>query len=94
MTKETLHHGLKSQYKVVSPDDLLPGEINESEEDEWDLGDFGDRWDVKELTVGDFITPEMWIDGVFDSSHRKWNLKSHKILNIQEWGDWLREEDY
>ena len=51
--------------------------LNESN-DEWDVDVKG--WDVKELTTGDIITPDMWKDDV----EPYWKEKPYKILDFGE----------
>ena len=76
---------MKPQYRVVPPEDLL-----ESEEDDWDLGDYGDRWNAAMLTVGDTITPDMWDKEKFDNpngfiiTNPDWFLIPHKITGYKK----------
>jgi len=70
---------LKPKFKVVPP-------LNESEDDEWDL-EAGEEWNTKELTTGDYITPEMWdwqeigafIDRMNDGDHEEYR---------RDWQEW------
>jgi hypothetical protein len=65
---------LKPQYQVVPPDDL-----NEQEDDEWEF-DVSYNWDIKELGIGDEITPEMWDrKAVIDAG------EEDKFLNNEDW---------
>jgi hypothetical protein len=68
---------LKPQYKVVPPDGL-----NEQEDDEWDL-EVGENWNIKELSVGDYITQEMLNDTLFTKAWRASN-QDFKIVRFKK----------
>jgi hypothetical protein len=48
--------------------------LNEEEED-WDF-EAGDEWNVKELSIGDYITPEMWNNTIYSQA---WKALSQDI---------------
>jgi hypothetical protein len=56
--------------------------LNEQDEDD-DFNITTDSFDVNELTVGDVITPDMWIDGTFDNTFNKWDESNHKITGVE-----------
>jgi hypothetical protein len=64
---------LKPQYKIILP-------LTEQEDDEWDL-EVGENWNIKDLGVGDYITPEMFNDSVFTKSWRA-ATKDIKIVDF------------
>ena len=63
---------LKDNYKVISPN------MNESE-DEFNV-DAPIEWNVELLTVGDYITPDMWQDGVEETFDARNHGKLFKKL--------------
>jgi hypothetical protein len=73
---------LSPGYKIYVP-------INEQEEDEWDL-EAGPEWNVKDLNVGDVVTPEMWdqekIKNISISIIRDkgWFNRPHKITRFRQ----------
>jgi len=76
--------------KLLKPGFVIePPNINESDDDEWEF-DVSDKWNIKELTTGDVITPDMWdmdkIEVESDSIIRdkKWFINPHKISKFRE----------
>jgi hypothetical protein len=73
-----INNSLIPSYKVVPP-------LNESD-NEWDL-EAGEEWNTKELTTGDYITPDMWdwqeigafIDRMNDDDHEEYR---------RDWKEW------
>jgi hypothetical protein len=76
---EEFNSYLEPKYQIVPP-------LNESEDDEWDL-EAGEEWNTKELTTGDYITPDMWdwqeigafIDRMNDGDHEEYR---------RDWEEW------
>jgi hypothetical protein len=66
---------LKSEYKIVENKNLY-----EQQDDDWDL-EAGEEWNIKDLSVGDYITPEMFNDSVFTKTWRD-ATKDIKIVNF------------
>jgi hypothetical protein len=52
------------------------------QDDDWDL-EAGEEWNVKDLTAGDYITPEMFNDSVFAKSWRQLN-QDIKIIGFKK----------
>jgi hypothetical protein len=76
---EDINNYLEPKYQVIPP-------LTESEDDEWDL-EAGEEWNTKELTTGDYITPDMWdwqeigafIDRMNDGDHEEYR---------RDWEEW------
>jgi hypothetical protein len=74
-----INNKLIPPYKVVPP-------LNEQEDEDWDL-EAGEEWNTKELTTGDYITPDMWdwqeigafIDRMNDDDHEEYR---------RDWKEW------
>jgi hypothetical protein len=69
-TKDTVNSLLKPEYKISLPN------LNES--DEFTV-DAPEDWNVTELKVGDFITPDMWENKQYDLNIQS---KTAKITDI------------
>jgi hypothetical protein len=74
-TLEDFNNLLDPKYKIIPP-------LTESEDDDWDL-EAGPEWNVQELTTGDVITPEMFIDNV-SKYWKELTEKPYKILSFGE----------
>ena len=72
---KTINNLLSPEYKLLKP-------LTEEDEDD-DFNITTDSFDVNELTVGDVITPDMWIDGTFDNTFNKWDESNHKITGVE-----------
>jgi hypothetical protein len=88
-------HGWENQWEEVFFKVYLPSTMSESDDFEFTDTDkdLAASLNVKELTVGDTIMPNMWID-VFEKGEtlKKYQIKSlksspHKITNIEVIGD-------
>jgi hypothetical protein len=67
---------LKSEYKIVENKNLY-----EQQDDDWDL-EAGEEWNIKDLSVGDYITPEMFNDSVFTKLERD-EINDIKIIGFR-----------
>ena len=68
---------LKSEYKIVENKNLY-----EQQDDDWDL-EAGEEWNIKDLTAGDYITPEMLNDTPFTKAWRQLN-QDIKIVGFKK----------
>jgi hypothetical protein len=66
---------LKSEYKIVENKNLY-----EQQDDDWDL-EAGEEWNIKDLGIGDYITPEMLNDTPFTKSWKE--LNDIKIIGFR-----------
>ena len=73
----TFNTYLKPKYQII------PSSLNEQYNDEWDLGNLGDEWNTRELTVGDYIEPDMWKEHWYTNKLKK---KPRRIKNVFEDG--------
>jgi hypothetical protein len=64
---------LKPEYQIIPP-------LNEQQDDDWDL-EADEEWNIKDLSVGDYITPEMFNDSVFTKTWRD-ATKDIKIVDF------------
>jgi hypothetical protein len=68
---------LKSEYKIVENKNLY-----EQQDDDWDL-EADEEWNIKDLTAGDYITPEMLNDTPFTKAWRQLN-QDIKIVGFKK----------
>jgi hypothetical protein len=68
---------LKPQYKIVENKNLY-----EQQDDDWDL-EADEEWNIKDLTAGDYITPEMLNDTQFTKAWRALN-QDIKIVGFKK----------